>query len=142
MVPANARKFLNEKFQKDPKPSTTEMNELAKHVSWEKKKVYRYFINKRANVKRKEKLEFVYEVPTSNVEDFFKYWEKQITGENLCEETTEEFECYGCYYECGNQEAHYDGCLKLLEEPLIEETTSFDSQGCEDINELIDLFIS
>ena len=90
MKTKEARKFLKDQFEKNPKPS---IKELASLVSWEQKKVYRYFVNKRANKKRNEKMKLEKEVPTSSVDNFYKYWEKEITRENASERTNDEWRC-------------------------------------------------
>ena len=82
---SEARNLLHNVFEKNANPSITEILELAHHVSWEITRVKRYFINKRANSKRKKKFEVMptnieeSQVPTDNVEEFFKYWEKHMT---------------------------------------------------------------
>lgn len=70
-----AKKFLHNVFEKKPKPSISEMNELAVQVGWEKRRVYRYFMNKRANAKRKRSIQ----PPTKYVAGFFFYWRDQMT---------------------------------------------------------------
>ena len=72
---SEARKLLHNVFVKNANPSMTEIEELAHRVSWDIRRVRRYFINKRANANRKKKFETI----TTNVEEFFKHWEKQMT---------------------------------------------------------------
>ena len=80
-----AKKFLHNVFEKKPKPSISEMNELTGQVGWAKRRVYRYFMNKRANAKRKHSLQ----PPTKSVAAFFNHWRDQMT-ESLIEEAEAE----------------------------------------------------
>ena len=106
-----ARKFLNNEFTKNPKPSMEDMKKFALLLSVDEKKVYRYFINKRANAKRNENLKLEKEVPTLSVEKFFQYWEKEITEGNESLKTNDEWYCYGCDGDGCSQEIQHHGFL-------------------------------
>ena len=65
-------------------------------------------------------------VNNAEVEDFFNKWQCDLSDDYVPDsvltdalENATSFEekmanCEGCRNECGNQEAHYDGCLKSV----------------------------